>query len=387
MIKITERLRKLPPYLFAEIDRIKRSLREKGIDLIDLGIGDPDQPTPSHIVNSLCEAAKVPLNHRYALDQGLFEFRMAVSKWYKKRFGVELDPDSEIYPLIGSKEGIAHLPLAFINPQDIALVPDPCYPPYRSGTILADGIPYLLPLLPANDFLPDFRKIKPSVLKKAKIFFLNYPNNPTASICPPDFYKDLIKFARKNKILICHDAAYSEISFDGYRAPSFLEFPGAKEVGIEFHSLSKTYNMTGWRIGWVCGNREAVSALGKVKTNIDSGIFQAIQIAGITALEGDQTCIKHMNEIYRERRDCLVEGLCEIGWKVKKPLATFYIWAPLPKPHRSSLKFAKLLLEEANIVVTPGIGFGKAGEGFVRFSLTNRVERIKEAIERIKRVL
>ncbi|MFN7169676.1 MAG: LL-diaminopimelate aminotransferase [Candidatus Omnitrophota bacterium] len=381
------RLKKLPPYLFAEIDRTKQRLRAEGLDLIDLGIGDPDQPTPQHIIDKLCEAVKDPTNHRYALDQGLWEFRKAISNWYKRRFNVDLDPYREIQPLIGSKEGIAHLPLAFLNAGDIALIPDPGYPPYKSGTILAEGKPYPLPLLPENNFLPELKKIPSSILKKAKILFLNYPNNPTTAISPEDYFKKVIGFAQKNKILICHDAAYSEISFDGYSSPSFLQFKGAKEVGIEFHSLSKTYNMTGWRIGWVCGNRKAVEALGRVKTNIDSGIFQAIQIAGISALEGDQSCVERMKEIYKERRDALIEGLKEIGWEINKPLATFYVWARLPKPYKSSIKFAKLLLENAHIVVTPGIGFGEYGEGFVRFSLTNSIERIKEAMVRMKKVL
>jgi len=387
MIDISKRLKNLPPYLFAEIDRIKKDLREKGIELVDLSIGDPDQPTPAHIIEKLCEAARDPKNHRYALDQGLLEFRVAISNWYKKRFNVELDPHTEIQPLIGSKEGIAHLPLAFLNSGDIALIPDPCYPPYKGGTILADGKPYLLPLLKENNFLPDLKKISSSILKRAKILFLNYPNNPTASICPEDFYREVIRFAHKNRILVCHDAAYSEISFDGYRAPSFLQFEGAKEIGIEFHSLSKTYNMTGWRIGWVCGNKEAVKAIGKIKTNIDSGIFQAIQIAGISALETDSSHIEKMNRMYKERRDFLIEGLGKIGWKIDKPLATFYVWAPLPKPFRSSLKFSQILLEEAKVVVTPGIGFGKFGEGFVRFSLTNSLEMIEEAVERIRKLL
>lgn len=387
MIELSQRLKKLPPYLFAEIDRIKRDLFEKGIDLIDLSIGDPDLPTPSHIVEKLCEAVRDPRNHHYALDQGLFELREAISQWCKERFNVDLDPSTEIHPLIGSKEGIAHLPLAFLNPKDIALVPDPCYPPYRSGTILAEGIPFPLPLFKENNFLPDLKKIPKLLLKKAKLLFLNYPNNPTATIWPEEFCKEVIRFAQKNEIFVCHDAAYSEISFDNYRAPSFLQFPGAKEVGIEFHSFSKTYNMTGWRIGWVCGNSQAVKALGKVKTNIDSGIFQAIQIAGISALKEKTSEIEKRNEIYKERRDLLIEGLEKIGWKIEKPLATFYVWAPLPKPYRSSIKFAKMLLEEARVVVTPGIGFGQFGEGFIRFSLTNSIERIKEAIERIKKIL
>jgi LL-diaminopimelate aminotransferase len=387
MIEISERLKKLPPYLFAEIDRQKRQLKEQGIDLIDLGIGDPDQPTPGHIIEKLSQAAQDPANHRYALDLGMKELRQAISKWYKARFGVKLDPDTEIQPLIGSKEGIAHMPLAFINPGEVALVPDPCYPPYKTGTILAGGVPCNMPLYKDNAFLPDLNKIEASILKKAKLIYLNYPNNPTGAVCPEDYLEMVIKFARKNNLLVCYDAAYSEISFDGYRAPSFLQFEGSRDLGIEFHSLSKTYNMTGWRIGWACGNKEAVAALGKVKTNIDSGIFQAVQIAGIAALEGDQVHIDRMNKIYEDRRDCLIKGLERIGWKIEKPKATFYVWAPLPKGQNSSIDFAKILLEKASVVATPGVGFGVAGEGYIRFAMTAREERIKEAVERIGKVL
>lgn len=387
MIGISERLKKLPPYLFAEIDRQKRQLKEQGVDLIDLGIGDPDQPTPGHIIEKLSQAAHDPYNHRYALDLGMKELRQAIGKWYKARFGVKLDPDTEIQPLIGSKEGIAHMPLAFVNPGEITLVPDPCYPPYKTGTIFAGGTPFSMPLYKDNAFLPDLEKIKATILKKAKLIYLNYPNNPTGAICPEDYLETVIKFARKNNLLVCYDAAYSEISFGNYRAPSFLQFEGSRDLGIEFHSLSKTYNMTGWRIGWACGNREAVAALGKVKTNIDSGIFQAIQIAGIAALEGDQGNINRMNKIYEDRRDCLINGLEKIGWKIEKPKATFYIWAPLPKGQNSSIDFAKLLLEKANVVATPGVGFGAAGEGYIRFAMTACEERIKEAVERIEKIL
>lgn len=387
MIETSKRLKKLPPYLFTEIDRAKRRLKDKGADLIDLGIGDPDQPTPAHIVEALYQAAQEPSNQHYALDLGLERLRVSIANWYRERFGVKLDPQSEIQPLIGSKEGIAHIPLAFVNPGEAVLVPDPCYPPYKTGTILAGGIPYSLPLLSRNDFLPDFRKISPRILQKARIIFLNYPNNPTGAVCGRDFFAEAVRFARRNNLIVCHDAAYSEISFGGYRAPSFLQSEGAKDVGIEFHSLSKTHNMTGWRIGWACGNREIISALGKVKTNVDSGIFQAIQIAGIAALEGNQTHISRINRIYEERRNGLVEGLGDLGWQIKKPRATFYLWAPLPKREKSSLEFARLLLEEANVVATPGVGFGETGEGYMRFALTTSQERIKEAVERIGKVL
>lgn len=385
-IKFSDRLKKLPPYLFAEIDKAKRQARAKGRDIIDLGIGDPDQPTPSHIIEALYKAALDPNNHHYALDSGMSQFREAIVKWYRKRFKVKLDLEIEILPLIGSKEGIAHIPLAFVNSGDYVLVPDPCYPPYRNGTIFAGGVPYLMPLLAENDFLPDLSKIKNDILRKVKLIFLNYPNNPTGAVADGEFYKKAIDFAHKNNILICHDAAYSEISFDGYCPMSILELDGAKDVAIEFHSLSKTFNMTGWRIGWACGNRKAIEGLAKVKSNIDSGIFQAIQLAGIAALDGPQASIKQVNRIYKERRDALVNGLNSLGWRVSRPKATFYVWAKA-LPGYNSTNLAKALLEKADIIVTPGVGFGKYGEGYIRMALTVPKERIKVAIQRIKKFL
>lgn len=385
-IKFSDRLKKLPPYLFAEIDKAKRQARAKGRDIIDLGIGDPDQPTPSHIIEALYKAALDPNNHHYALDSGMPQLREAIAKWHRKRFKVKLDPETEILPLIGSKEGIAHIPLAFVNTGDYVLVPDPCYPPYRNGTIFAGGIPYLMPLLAENDFLPDLSKVKKEILKKAKLMFLNYPNNPTGAVADGEFYKKAIDFAHRNNILICHDAAYSEISFDGYRPMSILELDSARDVTIEFHSLSKTYNMTGWRIGWACGNRRAIEGLAKVKSNIDSGIFQAIQLAGIAALEGPQISIKQANRIYKERRDALVKGLNSLGWRISRPKATFYVWVKT-LPGYNSTALAKALLEKADIIATPGVGFGKYGEGYIRMALTVPKDRIKIAIQRIKKFL
>jgi len=386
MFKIAKRLEKLPPYLFLEIDKAKRIAKAQGKDIIDFGVGDPDQSTPSHIISALKEAVEDPQNHRYALDQGIPSLRQAISRWYKKRFNVDLDYETEILPLIGSKEGLAHFPLAFLNPGDFVLVPDPSYPPYRGGTILAGGKVYSLPLIAENNFLPDLKKIPRRILKKAKVIFINYPNNPTASIAERDFYKEVVEFAFKNKIIVVSDLAYSEIYYDGYKPISFLEIEGAKEVGLEFHSLSKTYNMTGWRIGWVCGNKNLVSALAKVKSNIDSGIFSAIQKAGVCALDGPQDCVEKMRKLYQERRDVLVDGLVSLGWKVEKPLATFYLWQKISQKVKS-IEFAKILLEKADIVVTPGIGFGEYGEGYIRFALTVDKERIKEAISRLKKIL
>lgn len=385
MFKLSKRLQSLPPYLFVEIDKAKRKARLEARDIIDLGVGDPDQPTPGYIIEALCQAARDPLNHRYGLDQGMPALRRAIAAWYKRRFAVSLNPDTEILPLIGSKEGIAHFPLAFLNPGDYSLVPDPCYPPYKGGSILAGARPYPMPLLESNMFLPDLAKIPPGVCQKAKIIFVNYPNNPTAASAEKDFYRRLIEFAKKNKIIVVSDLAYSEIAFDGYKPSSILEAEGAKELAIEFHSLSKTYNMTGWRIGWVCGNAGLISALARIKSNIDSGIFPAIQAAGIAALEGQGEHIKGMCRLYQDRRDILVEGLNSLGWPVRPPKATFYLWLKIPRKI-SSAKFAALLLEKADLVVTPGSGFGKYAEGYIRMALTVSRERIKEAIERLKKI-
>jgi len=402
MFKLSKKITSLPPYLFLEIDKAKRRAWAEGRDIIDLGVGDPDQPTPAHIIEKLYQAARDPSTHRYALDQGLSVLRKAIAKWYEHRFNVKLDPETEILPLIGSKEGIAHFPLAFLNEGDYSLVPDPCYPPYKGGTILAGGKPYLMPLKEENAFLPDLKKIPLNIRRKARLMYINYPNNPTACIVDRDFYEDVLKFAAKNKIIVISDLAYSEIAYDGYKPSSFLELEGAKELGIEFHSLSKTYNMTGWRIGWACGNAKLISALAKVKSNIDSGIFSAIQLAGIAALEGPEQYVKEMCRLYQERRNTLMKGLNSLGWNANPPRATFYIWLKIPKKTNAStslnvggersrttdsIKFSALLLEKANIVAMPGVSFGKYGEGYIRIALTVSCERIQEAVRRLKRIL
>ena len=384
-IEPPDRLKKLPPYLFAEIDRLKRELISQGKDVIDLGVGDPDLPTPSFIVEALYEAAKNPVNHRYALDQGMPELRRAIAGWYHDRFQVHLDPDREILPLIGSKEGIGHIPLALVNPGDSVLIPDPGYPVYKSSTLFAGGKPCLMPLLEENDYLVDFNSTDESVLKCAKLMFLNYPNNPTSACAGKDFFTSVVKIAQKYGFLICHDAAYTEIAYDGFEPPSFLQVDGAKEVGIEFHSLSKTFNMTGWRIGFACGNSKILELLSKVKSNLDSGIFQAIQWAGVKALSQGRDEARKNSKIYERRRDILVDGLNSLGWRVLKPKATFYVWAPVP-PGYTSQELAARLLKEANLVVTPGNGFGPNGEGYFRMSLTLREERIQEALRRIKQL-
>ena len=385
MFKLSKKVQALPPYLFLEIDKAKRQARAAGRDIIDLGIGDPDQPTPKFIIDALSQAALDPSNHRYALDQGMPILRSAIQDWYKSRFNVNLDPETEILPLIGSKEGIAHFPLAFLNSGDISLIPDPCYPPYKGGTILAGGKPYLMPLIAQNYFLPDIKKIPLSVRRKARIMFVNYPNNPTGACASDDFYSQLIAFAAKNNIIIISDLAYSEMVYDGYKPRSLLEFPGAKDAVIEFHSLSKTYNMTGWRIGWACGNPQLVAGLAKVKSNIDSGIFSAIQLAGVAALRQPQDYVKSMCALYQQRRDILVDGLNALGWNVTEPKATFYLWIKIPAK-TDALSFAAHLLKDANIVATPGVGFGRYGQGYIRMALTVSGERIKEALQRLEKI-
>jgi len=381
-----ERINSLPPYLFAEIDRKKREAENRGVDIIDMGVGDPDLPTPSHIVDALCKAAAEPENQRYPTYEGMFAFREAVADWYRRRKHVSLDPDSEVLTLIGSKEGIAHSTFAFLNTGDIALVPDPAYPVYKNAVIMAGSIPFSMPLTEDNGFKPDFERIDERIAKNAKLMFLNYPNNPTAATADEEFFKDVVDFAYEHDIMVLHDNPYSELTFDGYEAPSFLRVSGAKEVGIEFNSLSKTYNMTGWRIGFAVGNPEILNGLRLVKTNIDSGTFQAIQVAGIAALTGSQDCIRANLAVYRARRDALAAGLKSAGIEVSKPKATFYLWVRVPDGY-TSMQFSMSLLERAGVVVTPGIGFGEYGEGFVRFSLCLDIERIKEACERITDIL
>ncbi|MBW2061243.1 MAG: LL-diaminopimelate aminotransferase [Deltaproteobacteria bacterium] len=381
-VEEAQRLKALPPYLFAEIDRKKQECLDKGMDIINLGIGDPDRPTPDHIITRLNQAARDGANHQYPAYSGMNDFRQAVADWYKRRFKVSLDPDNEILTLIGSKEGIAHIPLSFVNPGDTVLVPDPAYPVYKIGTIFASGLPYYMPLKEENGFLPDFSAIPLDVAKRAKMMFVNYPNNPTAADASLDFYNEVVEFAKAHKIIAVNDAAYSEICFDGHESPSFLQAAGALEVGLEFHSLSKTYNMTGWRIGWVAGRSEVVQGLARVKENVDSGVFQAVQFAGIEALQGDQSSVAEMRRMYARRRDVLAAGLRDFGLSVRIPLATFYLWVKVPNGYTSA-SFTTRLLEETGVVCTPGYGFGPAGEGYVRFALTKEEDRLQEAVSRI----
>jgi LL-diaminopimelate aminotransferase len=383
--EMAQRLTSLPPYLFAELDRRKSALRAKGVDIIDLGVGDPDLPTPKRIVERMREAVLDPRSHRYPSYEGLREFREAVSRWYERRFKVQLDPDHEVLALIGSKEGIAHIPLAFINPGAYSLVPSPGYPVYHAGTIFAGGKSFFMPLKEERGFLPDLKQVPAEVADAAALLFINYPNNPTAAVAGKDFFLEAVALAQRHALIVCHDAAYSEISFDNYTPPSFLEVDGAREVGIEFHSLSKTYNMTGWRLGFAVGNRDVLAGLGKAKTNIDSGVFQAVQRAGIEALEGDQADVKGMCAVYQRRRDVMVRGLRAVGLEVTSPKATFYLWVKVPPGH-TSVSFASLVLNEAGVVVTPGSGFGEAGEGYVRLALTVPEAKLEEAAQRLQRM-
>lgn len=384
-MKRAQRIAKVPPYLFAEIDKKKAAVIARGVDVISLGIGDPDLPTPDYVIERMREEVKNPKWHRYPDYDGSLEFRTAAANFYRRRFGVELNPKNEVLTLIGSKEGIAHIIWAFVDPGDIALIPDPGYPVYKTHTLLVGGTPYIMPLLRENGFLPDLSKIPADVAQKAKLMFLNYPNNPTAGVATLEFFEEAVAFCKKYDILLCHDLAYSEMTFDGYVAPSVLQVPGARDVAVEFYSLSKPFNMTGWRIAFLAGNAEAVAALGIIKTNTDSGQFTAIQMAGIEALENSPfEFVKKMNEIYARRRQIAVDGLRAIGLDVQPPKGSFYIWVPVPKG-QTSAGFATLLLEEAGVVVTPGGAYGDHGEGYIRIALTVGEDRLREAIDRIKK--
>ncbi|HEY92118.1 MAG TPA: LL-diaminopimelate aminotransferase [Dehalococcoidia bacterium] len=368
-MKMSKRVENLPPYLFVEINRKIAEKRAKGEDIVSFAIGDPDIPTPSHIIDKLCLAAQDPTNHRYPETAGLSELRQAVAGWYERRFGVSLDADKEVLPLIGSKEGVGHIALCFIDSGDIALVPDPAYPVYSVSTMLAGGRPYYMPLVEENNFLPDLDVIPADILKRAKLLWISYPNNPTSAVADIDFFNRIVKFAQQHDLAICHDGPYSEVAFDGYQPVSFMQADGAKQMGVEFHSLSKSYNMTGWRIGMVVGNAEIIDALKRVKSNLDSGIPQAIQYAAIEALTGSQDCIQEHNAIYQRRRDLIIDVLNSVGLEAKPPKASLYIWAKVPEGY-TSIDLATDLLEEIGVVVTPGVGYGRNGEGYVRLSLT-----------------
>jgi LL-diaminopimelate aminotransferase len=383
MPRLAQRVEQLPAYLFAEISRKIAAKRAEGVDVISFGIGDPDLPTPDYILDSMIEAARDPANHRYPESEGLPELHEAIARWYERRFGVQLDPVKEVLPLIGSKEGIGHIALCFIEAGDVALVPDPGYPVYAVGTLLAGGEPYFLPLTEENDFLPDLDAVPDDVAKKAKVLWLNYPNNPTGAVADMEFFERAVAFAKRHDVAILHDGPYSEVAFDGYRPVSFLEAAGAKDVGIEFHSLSKSYNMTGWRIGMAVGNAEIIDALMRVKSNLDSGIPQAIQRMAITALDGPQGCIGEHNATYERRRDRLVAALSKLGLRLHPPKASLYLWARVPEG-TTSVQFATRLLDEAGVVVTPGIGYGPTGEGWVRLSLTIPDERLEEGVRRME---
>jgi LL-diaminopimelate aminotransferase len=381
-MNLATKLDKLPAYLFVDITRNIAEKRARGEDIISFAIGDPDLPTPSHIIEHMCRAAHEPENHRYPETNGLPELRRAIAEWYETRFGVTLDPETEVLPLIGSKEGIGHVAFCFVEPGDITLVTDPGYPVYSMSTLIAGGEPHFMPLTEENDFLPDFNAIPAEVLAKAKLMWLNYPNNPTGATTDLGFFEKAIHFAKDHDLAICHDAPYTEVYFDDQKPPSVLEVPGAKEVAIEFHSLSKTYHMTGWRIGMAVGNAETIDALFRVKSNLDSGIPQAIQYAAIEALRGSQECVFEHNAILQRRRDKLTRILGKMGLRARVPKATFYIWAKIP-PGYTSIDFTNKLLDEAGIAVTPGIGYGREGEGYIRLSLTLPDDRLDKAIERL----
>jgi alanine-synthesizing transaminase len=380
------RIKRLPPYVFAIVNDLKTKARARGEDIIDLGMGNPDQGTPKHIVAKLVEAAQNPRNHRYSASRGITRLRVAITKWYRDRYGVELDPETEAIATIGAKEGLAHLTLAVLQPGDGALVPNPTYPIHAYSVVIADGDLRSVPLVPGEDFFARLEETARLSWPKAKLLILSFPHNPTTLCVDRAFFERVVAFAREHRLMVIHDFAYADFAFDGYRAPSFLEAPGAKDVGVELFSLSKSYNMPGWRLAFVCGNRQMIQALARIKSYLDYGVFQPIQIAGIIALEGDQACVREIVEVYKKRRDVLVDGLNKQGWASPKPKGTMFVWAPIPEPFRAmgSLEFAKLLIQEAKVAVSPGIGFGEYGEGYVRFALVENEQRIRQALRGFK---
>jgi alanine-synthesizing transaminase len=386
------RLKRLPPYVFTIVNDLKVKARARGEDIIDLGMGNPDLPTPPHIVEKMVEATKNPRNHRYSASKGIRRLRGAIATWYRRRFAVDLDPESEAIATIGSKEGLAHLMLALLAPGDAVLVPNPAYPIHAYSVVIADGDLRSVPLVPGDESQDFFARLEEAVRlawPKPKGLLINFPHNPTTQVTDRAFFERVVAFAREHRLWVIHDFTYADLTFDGYRPPSFLEVPGAKDVGVEFFSLTKSYNMAGWRLGFACGNARMIHALTRIKSYLDYGVFQPIQIAGIVALEGPQACVAQLVETYRRRRDTLVNGLARAGWPVEKPRGTMFVWAPIPEAYRGlgSLEFAKLLVSEAKVAVSPGIGFGEYGEGHVRFALVENEHRIRQAVRGIKKVL
>ncbi len=383
------RIKRLPPYVFAQVQTLKLEARQRGEDIIDFGMGNPDQPTPPHIVDKLIEASKKAKNHRYSASRGITKLRHAITGWYKRNYDVDLDPETEAIVTIGSKEGIAHLALATIGPGDVVLTPTPTYPIHMYSFIIAGGEVRGIELRQDSDFFDDLLRVYRQTLPRPRILVINFPHNPTTAVVDLEFFKKIVAFAKEHDVIVIHDLAYADIAFDGYKAPSFLQVPEAKDVGVEFYTLSKAYNMPGWRVGFCVGNREVVGALAKLKSYLDYGIFQPIQIASTVALNGPQDCVKDVVHRYQNRRNVLVNGLNRIGWSVALPRATMFVWARIPDPfrHMGSLEFSKLLLREAKVAVSPGIGFGEGGDEFVRFALVENEHRTRQALRGIRKVL
>lgn len=383
------RIKRLPPYVFAIVNALKMEARRKGEDIIDLGMGNPDLPTPNHIVDKLCEAAKNPKNHRYSASKGITQLRVAITEWYKRRFDVDIDPETEAVVTIGAKEGLSHLAYATLGPGDVVMTPTPAYPIHPYSAILAGAEVRYIPTGKGYDFFEEMEKAFKSSWPKPKMLTINFPHNPTTECIEPDFFKKVVDFAKENNIFVVHDFAYADLCYDGYTAPSFLQVPGAKDVGVEFFSLTKSYSMAGWRVGFCCGNSELVGALTKIKSYLDYGMFQPIQIASIIALRGPQDCVKEIRDVYQSRRNALIKGIHNAGWNIEPPKATMFVWAEMPEPFKKmgSLEFSKFLIKEAGVAVSPGIGFGESGDEFVRFALVENEHRINQATKGIKRAL
>ena len=383
------RIKRLPPYVFSIVTNMKIAARHNGEDIIDLGMGNPDMPTPKHIVDKMVEATKNPRNHHYSASRGITKLRHAISAWYKRRYNVEIDPETEAIVTIGAKEGLSHLALAIVSPGDVALSPSPTYPIHPYSVIIAGGEVRSIPLRKDSDFFEDMISAYKQTLPRPKLLIISFPHNPTTAVVDLDFFKKVVEFAKENNLIVIHDIAYADIVFDGYKAPSLLEVPGAKDVGVEFFSLSKSYSMAGWRVGFCVGNKNIVYALTRIKSYLDYGMFQPIQIASIIALNGPQDCVSEITEIYKSRRDALVDGLKRVGWNIEKPKATMFVWAEIPEKYKKlgSIEFAKFILKEAKVAVSPGIGFGEYGDDFVRFALVENEQRIKQAVKGIRKVL